>query len=124
MNREIKFRAWQSKEKKMYIQGDTVDENRKVFWDIWENKSHISEPMQYTGLKDKSGKEGYHKDFVKRGKRIYTIEWQNEEGRFWLAPYNHPGTWRFMDELSIMEIVGNIYETPELLNQGTKSTSE
>lgn len=71
---------------------------------------------QLTGLKDKNGKEGYHKDIVKSGKKLYTIEWQDEEARFWIAPQNHGGSWKFMDELSRMEIIGNVFEHPHLLN--------
>lgn len=105
---EIKFRAW--------------DNGKMCYWNI--NEMYESsffggahkKLMQYTGLKDKNGKEGYHKDIAASGKKLYIIEWQNEEARFLLLPTgSNTGTWKFMDELDRMEIVGDIYSTPHLL---------
>jgi hypothetical protein len=119
---EIKFRAWDTIRKRMEI-GVGISCAGFNSCSRVDSKGITINPtspgryviMQYTGLKDKNGKDGYHKDIVKQGKGLYTIEWQNEEARFWLAPLNHSGTWLFMDLLPSLVIIGNVYENPELL---------
>lgn len=107
--REIKFRAW-DKERKFMKYPKLWDNTMPSNWDVF----YVL--MQFTGLHDKNGKEGYHKDIARSGKRLFVIEWQNEEARFWLSPYKGTNDWQFMDMLKSFEIIGNIYENPELLN--------
>lgn len=104
--REIKFRAWHRREKRMlswrevseYYLGDMA-------------KQDYADLMQYTGLKDKNGKEIYEGDILTHPYR------PDEFIVMTLDPYKiHQliefGEW---DMLGHSEIIGNIYENPDLL---------
>ena len=81
--------------------------------------------MQFTGLKDKNGKEIYEGDIIRDGK-----DGNKYNGRLGVVEYvtnnsvGHPinGFWyrNSPDEVGTIypknvEVIGNIYETPELL---------
>lgn len=64
--------------------------------------------QQFTGLSDRSGKEIYEGDICKQNNLIDIIQWNN--GSYW---YN----WLEGSQIenSNIEIIGNIYENPELV---------
>jgi uncharacterized phage protein (TIGR01671 family) len=112
MKREIKFRAWDTREKKMYpnltiqrLMGNlfSVRELRKKEEDlVW---------MEYTGLKDKHGKEIYERDILKyhaNGRLSEPIEFPKDYT--WLKARTEVQHWR-----TDIEVIGNIYENPKLL---------
>lgn len=109
--REIKFRAWNGH--KMFPPTDVLNLNMANF-----KKTHIL--MQYTGLKDKNGTEIYEGDIVKDPRRV--IDHQNIEV-FWsdnLSMFmirNNRKTWseELYPHVERYEVIGNIYENPELL---------
>ena len=147
-NREIKFRGFHRDEtgkEKVYVNGGWV----KGYWVISGSilqTSHVLKYLfykgkvdihgwksvliptvgQYTGLKDKDGKEIFEGDILKTDKFIGVIEYNDIVAALVVKindstdNYYH---WSFLNEgditrnsqLQYTERIGNIYENPELL---------
>ena len=135
--KEIKFRAWDKDDSRMYevakldFWGDPdqascdlagLDEDGKLveLFDIYLDEVEI---MQYTGLKDKNGKEIYEGDIVAcgDGKVPTAIRWVQESSAF--MAYNlKRNEYHLLDKYFdrfIGEVIGNIYENPELIPEVT-----
>lgn len=115
MPREIKFRAWNksnSDPKERMIYQALLDANGKVL--MPDGDSWGIPVMQYTGLKDKSGKEIYEGDIVLGQRTKYEVVWNDECARWGLLDGEnypvaiHHGGKKLM-------VLGNVYENPELL---------
>jgi uncharacterized phage protein (TIGR01671 family) len=107
--REIKFRMWQPIIKEMFSHGmifyaGAIDAH---------NKQEII-LMQYTGLKDKNGKEIYEGDILKnpRYEESYVVEYHGDGYVGW-GDDRRSGCYLITDE--DIEIIGNIHENPELI---------
>lgn len=123
--REIKFRFWSEATHKMYqpVAGSDLlikgDGDIYCWTDIYENgglvkvKNQI--PLQYTGLHDKNGKEIYDGDILRYQQKLYDGRPNGSRGLKevrWSVSERKVG-WNIADNQT-MEIVGNIYENPDL----------
>lgn len=83
----------------------------------------ISETIgQYTGLKDKNGKEIYEWDILKFSEvDTAIVEWNEKYAYFMIKPiqdyYFDSDVLGHAIEYSKVEIIGNIYDNPELLEE-------
>lgn len=123
--RPIKFRAYLKNENK-------IIDVKSIDWDENGNLISINYPegkdyfgykeddivlMQYTGYKDVFGNEIYEDDVVKYRNNLYQVKW------IFFSFYIHQTNGRSLKELEKiaidekgMELIGNIYENPELLD--------
>jgi uncharacterized phage protein (TIGR01671 family) len=131
--REIKFRAWHTEAEVFHYQElinfgsfnymPTMPDSRA--FDKTLLSPIYSELMQYTGLKDKNGKEIYEGDIVdfvfkiskgdvhKRANHTRgAVEWSKNNTAFGIKDGNY---YEMLNGIVSIEVIGNIYANPELL---------
>ena len=116
--REIKFRAWDNSKKEMLYPKKAEDMTDKITSASLlaaYNDGGLDSIMQFTGLFDKNGKEIYEGDVVKSPGYDNQMVVKYEE-IIASDDMTAPGIgFQFNTEPSGMEIIGNIYENPELI---------
>ena len=122
--REIKFRAWDTKAKQMHYEPkedgflDGIHPTFVLHYRLFPPHDARFELMQFTGLKDKNGKEIYEGDVVNYDRESFAngltglVEWSGSG--FYIAKHIQLVT--LVEKFnSDIEIIGNIHENPELL---------
>ena len=122
MQREIKFRA--HCQGRLYLVTELLWSEQAAF--IWNNTDpeHEGEKvdlynidlMQFTGLKDETGRDIFEGDIVRSsGREIGVVDFS--EGAFVLCVYKDGEIHHeeIAAEEDAWEVIGNIYENPELL---------
>ena len=125
--RDIKFRAWcegthgNMTVTKPFMDYDVTIINGKYAsveggWDIHGTYATIP-LMQYTGLKDKNGREIYEGDILQWAHYKGVVRYKQDVCQFMIedpaTPQYPDTTWRLVDNKNV--VIGNIYENPELL---------
>ena len=145
MEREIKFRAWDKTDKKMVYTEDVKGDYDMADDECCREYTNIVSPnifedsylairrfpchpfemeaeefkgivMQFTGLLDRNGKEIYESDILS-----FDLEGFEVKG---VVEYIGNGFWirnerdgNFMPDIKYREVIGNIYESPNLLSE-------
>lgn len=144
MSRMLKFRAWNKNEHRMIyadeavrsrdllaiglhglpiaVDRDSFKNDEITGWNV----DHVFEIMQYTGLKDKHGRDIYEGDIAvteNDQEKGYLVEGQyrgvvtyDEKAAFYIKQ-PHDAYTPLLSNLAIksIEVLGNIYEHPELI---------
>jgi hypothetical protein len=104
--REIKFRAADYDQMVYGVEGISEWEGEPMALHNWQNL------MQFTGLKDKNGKEIYEGDIIDNEGARQKYEVQFHKGCFCIS---RGGLGYHIFNEKEVEVIGNIYENPELL---------
>jgi uncharacterized phage protein (TIGR01671 family) len=119
VNREIKFRAWDNE-----LDCMNTDIQKETVLGEWLEEKERFTVMQYTGLKDKNGVEIYEGDILEHAYGIKARVVFVVEHAAFLAHYiiNDNAEYDYLEEsrMKDVEVIGNIYENPELLEGETK----
>ena len=124
-----KFRAWDKLNNEMYVV-EQINFNRGEFESIGYGITFLREAgkvelMQSTGLKDKNGKEIFEGDILTNGIDVMSIKRHDTLGFYidFKGEIDFIADGADLEEFEedakeiadIIEIIGNIYENPELL---------
>jgi uncharacterized phage protein (TIGR01671 family) len=119
--REIKFRAWVNDlgDEFMVYMPDLEFMDNGLWFPFERHSTTLIQLMQYTGLKDKNGKEIYEGDIMRvddRETSIGEIVFDDAEFKLKMVKFKNV-LWKlkYKNQKRSGEVIGNIYENPELI---------
>lgn len=130
MRREIRFRAWHTGKKIMFSAEEMAADQLTLlptgqFINVSSVRPSMSTiypadkliPLQFTGLKDRNGREIYEGDVVLAGENKCLVKWNQAFASFCLVKSGWMHSHYFGESVAPeeCEIIGNIHENPELL---------
>ena len=141
--REMKFRAWNKINKTMNVVSSlefvSHQDGRLHFIDAgWKSNPEDFDLMQYAGIEDKNGKEIYEGDVLEDDEHnLYKVVFSVYHGFVGMHKYTVTSSWtldkngeevysteeepiRLAELYFKTEVIGNIYENPELLRYDGK----
>ena len=128
MMREAKFRVWDEDAQEMIYEVGITPEG--IPYSIPDNAEACDQfnyypschKMQYTGLKDENGLMIYEGDVVKFKSVYYenkimkaVVKFNGSLGSFVFDRGDDLGPWRMEASMREIEVIGNVYQNPELL---------
>lgn len=136
MKREIKFRAWNKKDKVM-VDVAAINFGPSGLWSLIEDADDAElqladsyELMQYTGLHDKNGRSIYEGDILRvttgedGESYVAIVKWFGDEDYPAFDLEGIPAAWNydanalatiFQEGVETCEVIGNIFEDKQLL---------
>lgn len=122
--RDIRFRAWETISRSMISWKELLPHIGKIFNQPKQENIIL---MEYTGQKDRKGKEIHEGDLLTDGERIWEIKWRSAPVGFGMFLIEKPKkefdgrigrfTTSLMDyQCEKLEVIGNIHDNPELLS--------
>jgi len=115
--KEIKFRTWDTYRRLMTTPAIIIGGKEYNVWSENISKPDDTIYMQYTGLKDKNGKDIYEGDILNYvdgdygSEQAYSVTFKY--GMFYLG---NDSLWHYTSS-GKYKIIGNIHENPELLKK-------
>lgn len=116
--RDLEFRAWHPESKEMvYFDAEQASRDELIACHFFELMAGIHQTgqslQQYTGLTDANGVKRYEGDIIGFKWGIGVIRWSDKTNGFIVSP--NKGMFYDYSIVGLGEVIGNIYENPELL---------
>jgi len=118
--REIKFRFWDKVNESLSESQELCDLKYNQLLTPECNPEETVEVMRFTGVNDGIGNEIYSGYIIKDNVgRIWVVDYRDDLGSFILKWKNNQDSWQFFHQFNKPQkpllIIGNIYETPDLI---------
>jgi uncharacterized phage protein (TIGR01671 family) len=107
--RDLKFRMYALDIQKMF-------EMDRLHLPCTSQPNPASVYMQYTGLKDKNGKEIYECDILQDDAIIGEVKWVQEHCAFMVLSRGESSQYHFLEsdgQLKWSEVIGNVFDMPD-----------